>query len=103
MKPGAFFINTSRGEIVQEAALVDALKSKKIAGAGLDVFEKEPPDVANPLFDLENVIATPHSAALTQEAVALLAKGSAENVLSVLQGKKPSYSPNWDKLKSKID
>jgi D-3-phosphoglycerate dehydrogenase len=102
MKPGAFFINTSRGEIVQEASLVDALKSKKIAGAGLDVFEKEPPDVANPLFDLENVIATPHSAALTQEAVALLAKGSAENVLRVLQGKKPSYSPNWDKVKAKI-
>jgi D-3-phosphoglycerate dehydrogenase len=102
MKPGAFFINTSRGEIVQEAALVGALKSRKIAGAGLDVFEKEPPDVANPLFDLENVIATPHSAALTQEAVALLAKGSAENVLSVLQGKKPSYSPNWDRVKAKI-
>jgi D-3-phosphoglycerate dehydrogenase len=102
MKPGAFFINTSRGEIVQEEALVGALKSKKIAGAGLDVFEKEPPDVANPLFDLENVIATPHSAALTQEAVALLAKGSAENVLSVLQGKKPSYSPNWDRVKAKI-
>ena len=102
MKPGVFFINTSRGEIVQEAALVDALKSKKIAGAGLDVFEKEPPDADNPLFDLENVIATPHSAALTQEAVALLAKGSAENVLNVLQGKKPSYSPNWDKVKAKI-
>jgi D-3-phosphoglycerate dehydrogenase len=102
MKPGAFLINTSRGEIVQEAALVDALKSKKIAGAGLDVFEKEPPDAANPLFDLENVIATPHSAALTQEAVALLAEGSAENVLRVLQGKKPSYSPNWDQVKAKI-
>jgi len=102
MKPGAFLINTSRGEIVQEAALVAALKSKKIAGAGLDVFEKEPPDVANPLFDLENVIATPHSAALTQDAVALLAEGSAENVLRVLQGKKPSYSPNWDQVKAKI-
>ena len=72
MKPSAFVINTSRGEVVQEAALVDALKSKRIAGAGLDVFEKEPPDVANPLFDLENVIVTPHSAALTKEAVALL-------------------------------
>ena len=90
-----------RDEVVQEAALVDALKSKKIAGAGLDVFEKEPPDAANPLFDLENVIATPHSAALTKEAVALLAKGSAENVLRVLQGKKPSYSPNWDEVQSK--
>lgn len=101
MKPDAFVINTSRGEVVQEAALVDALKSKKIAGAGLDVFEKEPPDAANPLFDLENVIATPHSAALTKEAVALLAQGSAENVLRVLQGKAPTYSPNWDTLQAK--
>jgi phosphoglycerate dehydrogenase-like enzyme len=48
------------------------------------------------------VIATPHSAALTKEAVAMLATGSAENVLSVLQGKKPSYSPNWDEVQTKI-
>ena len=96
MKPGAFLINTSRGEVVQEAALVDALKNKKFAGAGLDVFENEPPDVRNPLFELPNVIATPHTAALTKEVVAQLAKGSAENALNVLEGKKPSYSPNWD-------
>ena len=101
MKPGAFLINTSRGEVVQEAALVDALKNQKIAGAGLDVFENEPPDVGNPLFQMQNVIATPHSAALTKEVVAQLAQGSAENVLNVLGGKPPSYSPNWDILQAK--
>jgi D-3-phosphoglycerate dehydrogenase len=101
IKPGAFVINTSRGEVVQEAALVEALKSKKIAGAGLDVFEKEPPDTDNPLFDMENVIVTPHSAALTKEAVALLAIGSAENALRVLEDKKPSYSPNWEKVRAR--
>ena len=101
MKPGAFLINTSRGEVVQEAALVDALKNQKIAGAGLDVFENEPPDINNPLFQMQNVIATPHSAALTKEVVAQLAQGSAENVLNVLGGKPPSYSPNWDILQAK--
>jgi len=102
MKPGAFFINTSRGEVVQETALVDALKNRKIAGAGLDVFENEPPEVNNPLFKIQHVIATPHSAALTREVVALLAQGSAENVLNVLGGKPPSYSPNWDIVQAKI-
>ena len=101
MKPSAFLINTSRGEVVQEAALVDALKNKKFAGAGLDVFENEPPGVRNPLFQLPNVIATPHTAALTQEVVAQLARGSAENALNVLEGKKPSYSPNWDIVQGK--
>jgi len=102
MKPDAFLINTSRGEVVQEVALVDALKNKKFAGAGLDVFENEPPDVGNPLFQLANVIATPHTAALTKEVVALLAQGSAENALNVLEGKKPSYSPNWDVVQAKM-
>jgi D-3-phosphoglycerate dehydrogenase len=102
MKPGAFLINTSRGEVVQEAALVDALRNKKVAGAGLDVFENEPPDVRNPLFELPNVIVTPHTAALTREVVVQLAKGSAENALNVLEGEKPSYSPNWDIVQARI-
>ena len=65
------------------------------------MFENEPPDVNNPLFQMQNVIATPHSAALTKEVVAQLAQGSAENVLNVLGGKPPSYSPNWDILQAK--
>ena len=96
MKPGAFIINTSRGEVIQEQALVEALKSGGIAGAGLDVFETEPPAADNPLFQMENVILTPHSAALTKDVVAGLAQGSAENAVGVLSGKEPTYSPNWE-------
>jgi D-3-phosphoglycerate dehydrogenase len=102
MKPTAFIINTSRGEMIQEAALVEALKNERIAGAGLDVFEKEPPDVQNPLFGLSNVIVTPHTAALTKDAVAKLAEGAAENALNVLNGKPPSYSANWEEVQAKV-
>jgi D-3-phosphoglycerate dehydrogenase len=102
MKPTAFVINTSRGEVIQEAALVNALQNNKIAGAGLDVFEKEPPEAHHPLFQMDNVIATPHTAALTKDVVAKLAEGSAENVLNVLGGKKPSYSPNWEIIQAKL-
>lgn len=101
MKPTAFIINTSRGEVIREADLVEALKNGHIAGAGLDVFEKEPPDPQNQLFQLENVLVTPHSAALTKQTVAKLAEGAAENALIVLEGKKPPYSPNWDIIQDK--
>jgi D-3-phosphoglycerate dehydrogenase len=102
MKPTAFIINTSRGEVIQEAALVDALKRGVIAGAGLDVFEREPPDAANPLFQMPEVILTPHSAALTKDSVAKLAEGAAENALRVLEGKAPSFSPNWDMVQKRM-
>jgi D-3-phosphoglycerate dehydrogenase len=101
MKPTAFIINTSRGEVIQQEALVDALAHKKIAGAALDVFETEPPDAQNPLFQMENLIVTPHAAALTKGAVAQLAEGSARNALDVLAGQKPSYSPNWESVQAK--
>jgi D-3-phosphoglycerate dehydrogenase len=101
MKPTSFIINTSRGEVIQEAALVDALKRGVIAGAGLDVFEKEPPDAGNPVFQIPKVILTPHSAALTKDSVAKLAEGAAENALRVLEGKPPSFSPNWDTVQAK--
>jgi D-3-phosphoglycerate dehydrogenase / 2-oxoglutarate reductase len=98
MKPTAFVINTSRGEIIHEPALIDVLNKGRIAGAGLDVFEKEPLDHENPLLQMKNVILSPHSAALTKDSVVKLAEGAAENVLGVLDGKPPSFSPNWDKV-----
>lgn len=101
MKKEAFLINTSRGEIIKEADLVDALTSGMIAGAGLDVYENEPPAAVNPLLQLANVILTPHSAALTKDTVARLAEGAAQNALDVTEGRKPTYSPNWETLHGK--
>ena len=65
------------------------------------MFETEPPDAQNPLFQMENVLLTPHAAALTKDAVAQLAEGSAQNALNVLAGKEPSYSPNWEIIQKK--
>jgi D-3-phosphoglycerate dehydrogenase len=102
MKPGAFLINTARGEIVDENALVEALKSGHLAGAGLDVLAQEPPDPNSPLMGMQSVILSPHTAGLTKEGVALLAKGAAENALAVLEGRAPSFSGNWEKLQNKV-
>jgi len=101
MKPGAFLINTARGEIVDEEALVDALKSGRLAGAGLDVLAHEPPDPNSPLMGIQSVILSPHTAGLTREGVALLAKGAAENALAVLEGRAPSFSGNWEAVHGK--
>ena len=98
MKRTAFLINTSRGEIIDEPALIDALRQGRIAGAGLDVFAKEPPETSHPFFQMENVILTPHTGALTKDAVAQLAEGAAQNIIDVLEGRKPSYSINWDEV-----
>lgn len=62
MKNTAFIINAARGAVIDEAAMIEALKSGEIAGAGLDVFEQEPPADDNPLFSMENVIVSPHNA-----------------------------------------
>lgn len=86
MKPGAYLINTARGGIVEEAALYDALKSGKLAGAGLDVFEQEPPPLGHSLFELPNVIIAPHVAGVTREAVERMSEQTARNILSVLDG-----------------
>jgi phosphoglycerate dehydrogenase-like enzyme len=93
MKTCAFFINIGRGEIVVEADLIQALKEETIAGAGLDVFEKEPLDAENPLWDLENVIITPHTSGSTEH----YNKRVIENILipnlkDYLSGKDPSIN-----------
>lgn len=99
MKSNAFFINTSRGGIVDELALAEVLSEGKIAGAALDVFEDEPPDVDNPLLKLDNVILSPHSAALTKEGSKRMAMHAAEGVLDVLEGRRPKWVYNRDRIK----
>jgi D-3-phosphoglycerate dehydrogenase len=96
MKPTAFLVNFSRGEVVNERDLHEALTTGTIAGAALDVFDPEPPLKDNPLFGLENVILSPHSAALTQECVIRMATGAAEAVVAALSGGQPQFVVNPD-------
>ena len=86
MKDGAILINTARGGLVDEDALADALKSGKLAGAGLDVLAKEPPDESCPLLGLEHCVITPHIAFTPRETRALIIERMAENLRSYLEG-----------------
>ena len=88
MKETAIVVNTARGGIINETSLVNALQNKIILGAGLDVFEKEPPDENHPLFNLDNVILSPHNAALTIECRKRMAIESAENIAFFLLNNK---------------
>ena len=87
MKPTAFLLNTSRGPLVEDQALADALNSGRIAGAAMDVLSKEPPSADNPLLTAENCIITPHLAWATRAARSRLMKIAVENVRAFLQGK----------------
>src|SRR5947209_19044482 len=89
MQPHAFFITTARGFIHDEAALYEALRDKRIAGAGLDVWAKEPPPPDHPLLQFDNVLASPHTAGVTKEARINMGKIAAEPVLDALDGKRP--------------
>lgn len=94
MKKSACLINVARGEIVDEKALYEALKENIIRGAALDVFEQEPPSADNPLFELENVILSPHNAALTSEALVAMATDSAQGIVECLKGEIPKHLVN---------
>lgn len=98
MKPTAYIINTARGAIIDEAALAKALESKAIGGAALDVLEDEPPTAANLLFKLDNVLMTPHSAALTRECEMKVAIEAASAVLDFAEGREPKYIFNKAEL-----
>ncbi len=86
MKSSAIIVNCARGPVIDEKALLDALRTNQIAGAGLDVFESEPPDVLNPIFTLPNVVATPHLAGATNEAREKINDIVFQNIELVIRG-----------------
>jgi D-3-phosphoglycerate dehydrogenase len=96
MKPGSMLVNSARGGIVEEKALVDALENGQLRFAATDVFESEPPSGDNPLFERRDIIFSPHCAALTAEALEAMATQSAAGVASVLRGEEPEFLVNRD-------
>ncbi|MDO8686035.1 MAG: phosphoglycerate dehydrogenase [Clostridiales bacterium] len=102
MKPGAFLINTSRGLIVNENALINALRKGLIAGAGLDVFEKEPLSSDNQLCEFENVILTPHAASTNHEGYNGMMKGAVQNIFNFCYSKEVKSILNSEYSKYKV-
>lgn len=103
MRPGAYLINTSRGAVVSEEALVAALRAGRLAGAGLDVFETEPLPRTSPLVELDNVVLLPHSASYSDRAFADLRRRVAEAAVDVcVRGRWPQFVPNRAELEGRV-
>jgi D-3-phosphoglycerate dehydrogenase len=102
MKPTAWLINVGRGPVVQEEALIEALREKRIAGAMLDVYEHYRLEPGHPLFALDNVILTPHLAAVTQESRARASVAAADEMLRILRGERPRNLVNPEVLKKEL-
>src|SRR6185436_250300 len=94
MKPTAYLINVARGPIVDQEALVDALRNGRLQGAGLDVFEQEPIDVRDPLLSLDNVILAPHALSWTDECFAGIGQAAIGSILDVAAGRAPKSVVN---------
>jgi phosphoglycerate dehydrogenase-like enzyme len=99
MKPTAYFINTARGPIVDQKALTKVLQDRKIAGAGLDVLEQEPPDADDPILELDNVILAPHALCWTDQCFAGNGAADVKAVLDIQHGREPRGIVNRDVLK----
>ena len=99
MKKTAYLINNSRGPVVDEKALYEALKEGRIAGAGLDVFEQEPTPLNNPLLKLDNVVVAPHISSASYETRSKMAEMVADNLVAFFEGKKPPNLVNPDVMK----
>ena len=94
MKKTAYLVNAARGSVVNESDLIEALRSGTIAGAALDVYRKEPPEMDNPLFTMSNVLLTPHNVSLTRECMVRLALHAAQGIDEVLSGRQPTWPVN---------
>jgi len=94
MKPAAIIVNTSRGPVIDEAALIDALQSGRINSAGLDVYTKEPLAIDSPLMKMHNCVLTDHAGWYSEDSMSELKTKAAQNVKDILSGKKPKYSVN---------